>query len=82
MVAVLLHLFLGLLRTLEREVLQSPQHPAPGVQRAHQLVGGAQTDGECQVLGILLRLLRVNIASGSLQPANYLQAPAGAELSV
>ena len=81
-VAVFLHLFLGFLRTLESEVLQSPQHPAPRVQSADQLVGGAQTDTECQVLGVLLRLLRGHITSWSLQPTNNLESPAGAELRV
>ena len=81
-VAVFLHLFLGFLRTLESEVLQSPQHAAPGVQGAHQLVGGAQADVECQVLRILLRLLRVNIACRSLQPTNNLETSASAEFRV
>ena len=81
-VAVLLHLFLGFLRTLESEVLQSPQHAAPGVQGAHQLVGGAQADSEGQVFRILLRLLRVNIASWSLQPTNNLESSASVELRV
>ena len=41
MVAVFLHLLLGVLRALEGEVLEPRQHPTPGVNRAHQLVGGA-----------------------------------------
>ena len=82
MVSVLLHLFLGFLRTLEGEVLQSRQHPTPGVQSADQLVGGAQADVECQVLRILLRLLRVNIACRSLQPTNNLETSASAEFRV
>ena len=82
MMSVLLHLFLGLLRTLEGEVLQSPQHTTPGVQSAHQLVGGAEADVECQVLRILLRLLRVNIACWSLQPTNNLETSASAQFRV
>ena len=80
--AVFLHLFLRFLRTLERKALQSPQHPASGVHGAHQLVGGAKADSEGQVFRILLRLLRVNIASWSLQPTNNLESSASVELRV
>ena len=52
--SVFLDLFLGVLRTLEGEVLQPGQHSPPGVDRAHQLVCGAQRYSECQVLGVLL----------------------------
>ena len=82
MVAVLLHLFLGLLRTLESEVLQPSQHPPSRVDGAHQLVGAAETDVECQVLCILLWLLRVDIPRGTLQPADHLQPSTGAELGI
>ena len=52
MVAVFLHLFLGVLGALEREVGQSGEHPATAVHRGYQLVRGAQGDGEPEVLGI------------------------------
>ena len=80
--SIFLHLLLGILRTLECEVLQPGQHPAPGVHSTHQLVGGAQGHSEGKVLAIVLRLLGVNIASGPLQPTNHLQSSAGAELGV
>ena len=80
--AVFLHLLLGVLRTLEGEVLQPGQHPAPRVHRAHQLVGGAETHGEGEVLGVVLGLDAVHIPCGALQPPNHLQAPGGAELCV
>ena len=82
MVSVLLALLLGVLGALEGEVLEPGQHAAPGVHGAHQLVGGAQADCEGQVLGVVLRLDGVHVASGALQPAHHLQPPASAELGV
>ena len=75
---IFLHLLLGVLGTLEGEVLQSGQHPAPGVHGAHQLVGGAETHGEGEVLGVMLGLDAVHIPSGPLKPPDHLQTPASA----
>ena len=80
--AIFLHLLLGVLGTLEGEVLQPGQHPPPGVHRAHQLVGGAETHGEGEVLSVVLGLYAVHIACGALQPPDHLQTPASAELRV
>lgn len=80
--AIFLHLFLGVLRALEREVLQPGEHATPGVHGAHQLVRAAQTDREGQVLAVVLRLLGVNISSWTLEPSDHLQTSAGAQLSV
>ena len=80
--AVFLHLLLGVLRTLEGEVLQPGQHSAPGIHGAHKLVGGAETHGEGEVLGVVLGLDAVHIACGALQPPDHLQTPASAELCV
>ena len=70
--SVFLHLFLGVLRTLEGEVVESDQHPPPGVDRADQLVGGAERDSEGQVLGVLPGSQTGDNPSRSLQPANNL----------
>ena len=70
--SVFLHLFLGVLRTLEGEVVKSDQHPPPGVDSADQLVGGSERHGECQVLGVLVGSQTGDNPSGSLQPAHDL----------
>ena len=80
--SVFLHLFLSILRTLEGEVLQPCQHPPPGVDSADQLVGGAERDGEGQVLGVVPRPQAGHEASGTLQPAHYLETPPSGELGV
>ena len=82
MVAVFLHLLLGVLGALEGEVLQPGQHPAPGVHGAHKLVGGAQADREGEVLGVVLGPQGGHEASGALQPAHHLQPPLRGQLSV
>ena len=80
--SVFLHLFLSILRTLEGEVLQPGQHPPPGVDSADQLVGGAERDGEGQVLGVVPGPQAGHEASGTLQPAHYLETLASRELGV
>ena len=80
--SVFLHLFLGILWTLERKVLQSGQHPAPGVDGADQLVGGAQRDREGQVLGVLLGSQGGDDPSRSLQPANNLKSTVCGQLRI
>ena len=80
--AIFLHLFLGVLRALEREVLQPGEHATPRVHGAHQLVGAAEADREGQVLAVVLRLLGVNVASWTLEPSDHLQPAAGAQLRV
>ena len=82
MVAIFLHLFLGVLGALEREVLEPGEHAPPGVHSAHQLVRAAETDSEGQVLAVVLRLLGVNISSWTLEPSDHLETSAGAQLSV
>ena len=82
MLSVFLHLFLGVLRTLEGEVVKPDQHPAPGVHSADQLVGGAQRYSECQVLGVLLGSETGNNSSRTLQPTHYLESTVSGQLSV
>ena len=80
--SVFLHLFLGVLRTLEGEVVKPDQHPAPGVHSADQLVGGAQRYSKCQVLGVLLGSETGNNSSRTLQPTHYLESTVSGQLSV
>ena len=70
---VLLHLLLRVLRALEGEVGEPGEHPAAAVHRGHELVRGAEGDGEAEVLGVVARPLAPHDASGSFQPAHDLQ---------
>ena len=79
---IFLHLLLGILRTLECEVLEPGQHPAPGVHSTHQLVGGAKGHSEGQVLGVVPGPDGGHNACGSLQPSNNLQSPRRGQLRV
>ena len=79
---VFLHLLLGVLGTLEGEVLEPGQHPSSGVHSAHQLVGGAQADSEGEVLGVVLSPQSRDEASGALEPAHYLQTSLSGQLRV
>ena len=74
--------YIPYLRALEGEVLQPGEHPAAAVHRAHQLVGGAQADGEGQQLGVVAGALGFHQPGRSLQPANNLQPAATSQLSV
>ena len=82
MLSILLHLLLCILRTLEGEVLESGQHSSSGIHSTDQLVGGAQGEGEGEILGVILGSHSGDNTSWTLQPSNYLQASFCRQLSV
>ena len=70
---VLLHLLLRVLRALECEVGEPGEHPATAVHRGHELVGGAEGDGEPEVLGVVACSLAPHDPGRSFQPAHDLK---------
>ena len=71
--AIFLHLLLGVLRALEGEVGEPGKHPATAVHRGHELVGGAEVDGEPEVLGVVAGSLAPHDPGRSFQPAHNLK---------
>ena len=79
---IFLHLFLGILRALESEVLEPCQHPSPGINSTDQLIGGAKGYSKGQVLGVVPCPDSGHNSRGTLKPSNYLQTAVGRELGV
>ena len=72
MLSILLHLLLGVLRTLKGEVLKSGQHSSSGIDSTDQLISRSQRDSKGKILRIILGSHCGDNTSWALQPTNYM----------